>query len=146
LPGWVHSESKSQTKDDVKVVQSLIREYISNERTILLAVISAKNDYANQVILQECRNIDKDGCRTLGIITKTDTLTTPEAEKIWIDLAQNKRMSRQAAINWVTKVIVRSRGRELPGLFNPELVNLLFQEQSAGMGRPCQAPYHQSLP
>jgi Dynamin central region/Dynamin family len=90
LPGWIHSESKTQSKGDVQIVQSLIKEYIANERTILLAVISAKNDYANQVILQECRNIDKDGSRTLGVITKPDTLKTREAEKTWLDLALNK--------------------------------------------------------
>jgi hypothetical protein len=90
LPGWIHSESKTQSKKDVAIVQSLIREYIANTRTILLAVVSAKNDYANQVVLQECRNIDKDGTRTLGIITKPDTLTTPAAIRTWIDLAQNR--------------------------------------------------------
>jgi hypothetical protein len=89
LPGWIHTESKSQTKADITIVQSLIKEYIANERTILLAVVSAKNDYANQVILQKCRDIDEDGHRTLGIITKTDTLTTPTAHKTWINLAQN---------------------------------------------------------
>jgi GTP-binding protein EngB required for normal cell division len=76
LPGWIHSESKTQSKKDIAIVQSLIREYIANDRTILLAVVSAKNDYANQVVIQECRNIDKDGSRTLGIITKADTLKT----------------------------------------------------------------------
>ncbi|PQE23325.1 dynamin family protein [Rutstroemia sp. NJR-2017a BBW] len=43
-------------------------------RSIILAVISAKNDYANQIVLKLARTADKKGTRTLGVITKPDTL------------------------------------------------------------------------
>lgn len=91
LPGLIHSESKSQSKDDVQLIRSLVEEYISNERTIILAVVSAKNDYANQIILKDCRRVDGKGSRTLGLITKPDFLRPgSENEKDWIDLAQNR--------------------------------------------------------
>lgn len=61
------------------------------ERTIILAVISAKNDYANQVILKNCRKFDPKGARTLGVITKPDFLRPgTENERAWLDLAQNR--------------------------------------------------------
>lgn len=55
LPGLIHSSNKSQSEQDVELIRSLVNDYIAEERTIILAVISAKNDYANQVILQNCR-------------------------------------------------------------------------------------------
>ncbi|KAJ9655214.1 hypothetical protein H2201_008851 [Coniosporium apollinis] len=91
LPGLIHSENKSQSKDDVQLIRSLVEEYIRSERTIILAVISAKNDYANQIILQDCRRVDVKGSRTLGIITKPDFLRAgSDNERDWIELAQNR--------------------------------------------------------
>ncbi len=64
-----------------------------NPRTIILAVVSAKNDFANQVILDHCRKVDEPGRRTIGIITKPDFLKEgSENELSWIELAQNKNI------------------------------------------------------
>ena len=52
LPGLIHASNKSQSEDDVDLIKSLVDKYISEARTIILAVISAKNDYANQIILK----------------------------------------------------------------------------------------------
>ena len=71
----------------------MVHDYISKERTIVLAVISTKNGYANQVILERCREVDLKGSRTLGIITKPDSLRPgSENEKTWLDLAQNNNV------------------------------------------------------
>ncbi|KAI9768061.1 MAG: hypothetical protein M1840_005095 [Geoglossum simile] len=91
LPGLIHSENKSQTREDVELVTELVSQYISNPRTIILPIISAKNDYANQIILQRARDADPEGTRTLGIITKPDDLhPDSENEAAFIDLANNK--------------------------------------------------------
>ena len=58
----------------MELIKNIIHDYISNERTIILAVILAKSDYANQVILGRCREVDPKGSGTLGIITKPDSL------------------------------------------------------------------------
>jgi hypothetical protein len=64
---------------------------MNNPRSIILAVVSAKNDYANQIVLDHCRKIDEQGRRTLGIITKPDFLREgTDNELSWIELAQNK--------------------------------------------------------
>lgn len=91
LPGLIHSENKSQSKEDVELIRNLVEEYITNKRTIILAVVSAKNDYANQIILKKARDIDSNGSRTLGIITKPDFLAPgSENESSWIELASNR--------------------------------------------------------
>lgn len=90
LPGLILSATKDQTEADVKLIHSLVGDYIKEKRTIMLAVISAKDDYANQGILTKCKEVDKDGKRTLGIISKPDYLRPGSAnEKTWINLAQN---------------------------------------------------------
>ncbi|KAF9729907.1 dynamin family protein [Paraphaeosphaeria minitans] len=91
LPGLIHASNRSQSEDDVELIRSLVKDYISKQRTIVLAVVSAKNDYANQIILKMCRESDTKGARTLDIITKPDFLRPgSENEATWLDLACNK--------------------------------------------------------
>ncbi|OJD26516.1 hypothetical protein ACJ73_02097 [Blastomyces percursus] len=91
LPGLIHSANKSQSEEDVELISSLVEDYISEDRTIILAVISAKNDYANQVILKNCRKFDPKGARTFGVITKPDYLRPgSDNERVLLDLSQNR--------------------------------------------------------
>lgn len=63
-----------QTDDDVETVQHLVDSYISNPRTIILAVVQASNDIADQGIIQKSRQFGKKGQRTVEIITKPDLI------------------------------------------------------------------------
>ena len=91
LPGLIHADNKKQSAKDVELVSSLVRSYMANARSIILAVVSAKNDYANQVVTKLARDVDPNGSRTLGIITKPDTLHVgSESEKDFLHLAMNK--------------------------------------------------------
>ena len=94
LPGLIHAENKQQSAKDVKLVSSLVRSYMRCPRSIILAVVSAKNDYANQIVTQLARRVDPEGIRTLGIITKPDTLHAgSDSEKAFVDLAKNGDVS-----------------------------------------------------
>ena len=91
LPGLIHSESKAQTAKDVVLVSRLVKSYMANPRSIILAVVSAKNDFVNQVVLKRAREIDSDGLRTLGIITKPDQLKSgSDDEASFLGLARNE--------------------------------------------------------
>ena len=90
LPGLIHSENKLQTAADIQVVQSMVYEYMTNRRSIILAIVSAKNDYANQIVLKLARELDPQGRRTMGVITKPDTLSVgSESESAFVNLARN---------------------------------------------------------
>ncbi|KAF2036299.1 hypothetical protein EK21DRAFT_106400 [Setomelanomma holmii] len=91
LPGLIHSATKASTEADKDLIHGLVQEYMQNPRTIILAVVSAKNDAANQIILSLFKKIDKKGSRTLGIITKPDCMSSGD-EQFWFDLAQNKEV------------------------------------------------------
>ena len=91
LPGLIHSETKQQSASDVELVQDVVRSYMKAPRSVILAVVSAKNDYANQIVLKLARAADKEGIRTLGVITKPDTLIADsESEAMYVSLAKNQ--------------------------------------------------------
>ena len=91
LPGLIHSQTKQQSASDVELVQDVVQSYMKAPRSIILAVVSAKNDYANQIVLKLARAADKNGIRTLGVITKPDTLIAgSESEAMYISLAKNQ--------------------------------------------------------
>jgi len=93
LPGLIHSETKSQSSSDVELIQDVVRGYMGQSRCTILAVVSAKNDVANQIVLKLARSADPSGHRTLGVITKPDRLT-PESnsEREFLSLARNQEV------------------------------------------------------
>jgi len=91
LPGLIHSPNPGQSSADVRLVKDLVKRYMKRERSIILAVVSAGNDLANQEVLHLAQQIDPDGKRTLGVITKPDkTERGSEGEKVMINLAKNE--------------------------------------------------------
>lgn len=63
--------------------------YLESPRTIILAVVQANNDIANQGIIERSRKFNKGGQRTIGIITKPD-LINHGAESRIAALAKNQ--------------------------------------------------------
>lgn len=101
LSDLIHFENKSQNRFDVEIVTRLIESYIKNKRIIILAVIIAKNDYVNQIILQRARQIDFTDDRILDIIIKPDTFYAgSQSEVAFISLAQNEDSIVQFRLKW----------------------------------------------
>ena len=91
LPGVFHSGTAEQSEADAEIVRTLVRSYMKTKRSIILAVVSAKNDLANQIVTSLSREYDPNGERTLGIITKPDLLDIGSGmEQKFVDLACNK--------------------------------------------------------
>ncbi|OBT60763.1 hypothetical protein VE03_09756 [Pseudogymnoascus sp. 23342-1-I1] len=78
------------TKDDIDLVKNMVSGWIQDERTIILAVVSANVDIATQEILTMAEKADPKGLRTLGVLTKPD-LVDGGAEHQVIDLVMGKR-------------------------------------------------------
>ncbi len=93
LPGLIHSATKYQSSSDVELIREVVQGYMNQPRCIILAVVSAKNDFANQVVLKLARAVDTNGTRTLGVITKPDDLTPgSERETLFLSLARNQEV------------------------------------------------------
>ena len=91
IPGLIQTNTKEVTEADVDLVAEITDQYISQPRTICLAVVSAAYDCANQKILSKVRKVDEQGDRTLGIITKPDLLPSGSgSENGFLELARNE--------------------------------------------------------
>lgn len=90
LPGIFHSTTSRQSEGDPALVTNIVRSYMEEERSIILAVISGKYDYVVQQILGMLKSVDPDGHRTMGVITKPDAIERNSAdEQTFLSLARN---------------------------------------------------------
>jgi GTPase SAR1 family protein len=89
LPGLIAVANEEQTDEDVQLVARLVDTYLQSPRTIILAVVQANNDIANQGIIQRARKFDRAGQRTVGIITKPDLINQGTEGRIAL-LAKNQ--------------------------------------------------------
>ena len=88
LPGIIESHSKN--KGNIDLIKSVVDEWITQRRSIILIVVDARNDAETQGILTRAREVDPHGERTFGIITKPDlALPNSKQERYWIRHAQN---------------------------------------------------------
>lgn len=91
LPGLFRAGNRDQSVKDAKIVSKMVRGYVKRPRSIILAVVSAKNDFALQEITELARELDPGGIRTLGLITKPDALDAgSDSEAAYVRLAKNK--------------------------------------------------------
>ncbi|KAK4073273.1 hypothetical protein Purlil1_13112 [Purpureocillium lilacinum] len=89
LPGLISVENDEQTEEDIDAVHDMVASYLRNTRTIILAVLQASNDMANQPIIKVAKKHDPEGQRTVGIITKPDLINEGTQAKIAL-AAKNK--------------------------------------------------------
>ncbi|KAL0257513.1 hypothetical protein SLS55_008327 [Diplodia seriata] len=99
LPGLIQSEARGQTAADVQTVRRLTQTYARNPRSVILAVVAANYDHANQAVLRLAREADPEGRRTLGIVTKPDRVVVGgEDEAAVVRLAKN--VEHELRLGW----------------------------------------------
>jgi len=129
LPGLIHSETRSQTTKDVELVTKLVAEYMAYPRSIILAVVSAKNDVGNQIVLRRAREVDPKGMRTLGIITKPDTLPMDSgSERAFLSLARNEDVKFQ--LGWHVVRNIDSGARDGKSELRDEVETAYFKDSN----------------
>ena len=74
LPGIVRTTVEDQAESVIEDVSNLIKQYLEQERTIILAVIPCNQDIATIDILNRAQKVDPDGDRTIGVLTKVDLI------------------------------------------------------------------------
>ncbi|KAG8518580.1 Interferon-induced GTP-binding protein Mx2, partial [Galemys pyrenaicus] len=88
LPGIARVAVGNQPPDIGVQIKNLIRKYIQRQQTINLVVVPCNVDIATTEALSMAREVDPDGDRTLGILTKPD-LVDRGAEDSVLAVAQN---------------------------------------------------------
>lgn len=105
LPGITRLVIGGQNEGISQQIRNMIREYIRNDATIILAVVPANVDIATTEALQMAREVDREGKRTLGVVTKPD-LVDPGAEHELIEVISNARYQLQRGYT-----LVKCRGQ-----------------------------------
>lgn len=95
LPGIIHTSTASGEEEDddseVEVVKELVKDYMKEERTIILAIVAGNYDYNNQIVLSLAKDFDPASNRTIGIITKPDMQPVGSVyETTLVNMACNK--------------------------------------------------------
>lgn len=76
LPGitLIPIQGSQQNADIEKITKELCRTYVRDDRTIILCVMPANQDLSTQHSLQLVQEIDREGIRTIGVVTKIDIM------------------------------------------------------------------------
>jgi interferon-induced GTP-binding protein Mx1 len=82
LPGIIRTVTAGQNIAAIEQVNRLIKNYLLDKRTIILAVIPANQDIATVDILERAQGVDPTGQRTIGVLTKTDLVGPGNEEEV----------------------------------------------------------------
>ncbi|KAL4075418.1 Dynamin central region-domain-containing protein [Scleroderma yunnanense] len=74
LPGLTKVPVGDQPKDIEKQIREMLMKYIARPSCIILAVTAANTDLANSDGLKLAREVDPEGTRTIGVLTKVDLM------------------------------------------------------------------------
>ncbi|KAI1158862.1 hypothetical protein F5B18DRAFT_62782 [Nemania serpens] len=117
LPGFYHSEDENQAADGRAIVDRLVETYMARKNSIILAIVSARNQVVMQKVLSKVKAHDKNQERTLGIVTKPDLLIPgSQDEDKFIKLVRNQEQSHRFALGWH---VLRNRS-EAETMLSPE--------------------------
>ncbi|XP_030433267.1 interferon-induced GTP-binding protein Mx2-like [Gopherus evgoodei] len=88
LPGIARVAVGNQPQDIGEQIKKLIKKFIAKQETINLVVVPSNVDIATTEALKMAQEVDPDGERTLGILTKPD-LVDRGTESSVVDIVQN---------------------------------------------------------
>jgi len=74
LPGLTKNPVGDQPRDIERQIRDMLLKYISKPNAIILAVTAANTDLANSDGLKLASEVDPDGARTVGVLTKVDLM------------------------------------------------------------------------
>ncbi|KAG1824557.1 P-loop containing nucleoside triphosphate hydrolase protein [Suillus subaureus] len=88
LPGLIQNEEA----ETVALVKSLAEHYTKKENTIILTTIPMSDDMENQQSMSLARAADPDGKRTIGVLTKPDTLGAGaiNQRRKWVEIIEGR--------------------------------------------------------
>ncbi|GJC81414.1 interferon-induced GTP-binding protein Mx [Colletotrichum liriopes] len=103
VPGIFRTTTEGVTTNkDKALVKDMVKRYIKDSRTIILAVLPSNVDVATQEILTLAEEADPAGDRTLGILTKADLLTERTARLAVVNLLEGNRKPLKLGYHVIT--------------------------------------------
>ncbi|KAK7750309.1 hypothetical protein SLS62_007716 [Diatrype stigma] len=92
VPGIFRKETEGLTEEsDIELVMNMVKNYMHDSRTIILAIMPCNTDPATQEILKLAKKADPTMTRTMAVLTKPDLAIERAMQQIAIDHVQGKR-------------------------------------------------------
>ncbi|KAJ4846250.1 Dynamin- protein 4C [Turnera subulata] len=85
LPGITRVPVKGQPENIYEQIADIINEYIKPEESIILNVLSATDDFTTCESIRMSQKVDRNGERTLAVVTKSDKSPEGLFEKVTAD-------------------------------------------------------------
>lgn len=98
------------TERDKELVKNMVKDYIRDDRTVILAILPSNVDVTTQEILSLAEEYDGPGERTLGVLTKPDLVTERSGKATVCSLIEGKRKPLNLGY-----YLVRNRGGDDDG-------------------------------
>ncbi|CAK1363890.1 unnamed protein product [Cercospora beticola] len=92
MPGLMLNATSGFTESDIESVRTVMKEYMRQPKSIILALMPASDDLADHEVLQFAAEADPEGVRTLGILTKPDRIEDDESRAVRIKVVQNEEI------------------------------------------------------
>ncbi|XP_068449701.1 interferon-induced GTP-binding protein Mx-like isoform X2 [Clinocottus analis] len=106
LPGITRVAVKGQDENIGEQIKRLIQDFITKQETISLVVVPSNVDIATTEALKMAQEVDPDGDRTLGVLTKPD-LVDKGTEEAVVEIVRNLVVHLKKGY-----MIVRCRGQK----------------------------------
>lgn len=134
LPGLFHNLTETQSSADKAVVDELVGSYMRQKNSIILVVITANNQLASHIALNRVKQVDPQGLRTLGVITKPD-LNRPgwSDEKMYVRVAKNQEAANRLQLGWH---VLRNRAEDETSLDQRDEIEEAFFKTGAWASIP----------
>ncbi|KAG9045356.1 hypothetical protein FS837_006454 [Tulasnella sp. UAMH 9824] len=89
LPGIISNVAHGEDRGNIDLVRNLVMEHIQGNCLILLT-LTMRDDIENQSAAFLAKQVDPKGRRTIGVLTKPDTLQ-PGEEQMWLNVLEGRR-------------------------------------------------------
>lgn len=100
LPGIFHSATSEQTLQGKQIVDELIYKYMQESKSIIMVVVAANNQLANQSVLTRAKLHDPTSRRIVGVVTKPDLVDNSANEKKYLDLCKGLESAHRLPLGW----------------------------------------------
>lgn len=114
LPGLFDAPGQGHTQQDLEQVKSITKAYLSRARTVIVMILDGEVDPTRNGISSLREQFDRDGERTIGVITKPDLMQEhPGRAAMYKKLLDNKWDEQPLTYGWV---VVKNRDLVSQGL------------------------------
>ncbi|KAI8804707.1 P-loop containing nucleoside triphosphate hydrolase protein [Cladochytrium replicatum] len=101
LPGIIRSMDSRDDLAYIDMIETLVKEYIRKDKSIIVATITCKDEIDNQAIVTWAKEVDPYGVRSLAVLTKPDTIERATHDR-WVSIMMGQHYSLKLGY-WMVK-------------------------------------------